>query len=65
MPCICETPGCGDICDCGERLCGECFVSTLEDDTERNLFAGGRFYGDSLLRVETVACACEGGLDKL
>ena len=48
MPCFCENCGC--ICDCGERLCGQCFLDTLDDPTEKNLFSGGRFYDENLLK---------------
>ncbi len=53
MPCICEKCGC--ICNCGEKLCTDCFIDyELEDDTERNLFTGGRFYGENLLKEDNV-----------
>lgn len=43
MPCICEN--CGEhYCDCGEKYCGLCFLDTLDDPVEKNLFEGGNFY---------------------
>ena len=56
MPCICENCGC--ICGCGEKLCGQCFLEIeCEDDEERNLLLGGRFYDESLLKEDNVAPA--------
>ena len=56
MPCVCEECGCA--CDCGEKYCGQCFLDIeCEDDEERNLFSGGRFYGESLLKEDNVASA--------
>ncbi len=63
MPCICQNPGCGKLCDCENTLCNLCFVDTLDDDTERNLFVGGRFYGESLLKEDLSASADANGRD--
>ncbi len=42
LPCLCEK--CNRICDCGERLCSQCFVDTLNAPESKNLFTGGNFY---------------------
>ncbi len=60
MPCICEN--CDGICNCGEKYCNQCFLEIeCEDDTERNIYAGGRFYGESLLKEDSGATASTNG----
>ncbi len=61
MPCICENCGCSTLC--GERLCSSCFLDTLDDPVEKNLYAGGRFYGESLLKEDLSAQADANGRD--
>ena len=58
MPCKCQAPGCDNPCVCGEKYCDQCFLDIVcEDDVERNLFLGGRFYGENLLKEDTEASA--------
>lgn len=52
MPCLCIE--CGFITSCGELYCERCIIRHLKDDTERNLYTCGRFYGESLLREDDV-----------
>jgi len=54
---LCKCENCGCVCDCGEKLCGQCFLDTLDDPAEKNLFSGGRFYGEKLLKEDTEASA--------
>lgn len=51
MSCTCEQCG-NPTHDCGARLCWQCEIDSLPDDTSKNLFAGGRFYGEKLLEKE-------------
>jgi len=48
MACLCEKCG-KPTYDCGERLCHQCFMDSLPDDTSKNMASGGRFYGEKLL----------------
>ncbi len=62
MPCICQNPKCENPCVCGERYCDQCFLEIKdeedwEDDTERDIYLGGRFSGISLLKENKVAKA--------
>jgi len=41
MPCKCIK--CGRLVDCGEKLCPDCFLDTL-NNVEKNLYLGGHFY---------------------
>lgn len=54
MSCLCEN--CGEKTECGEKYCRECFIDIeLEDNTERDIYLGGRFSGISLLKEENVS----------
>ena len=53
IACVCEI--CGALTPCGESLCAGCFLDTLEDDVGKNLYLGGRFYGESLLKGDSEA----------
>ncbi len=44
MPCVCEVKGCFRVVACGERLCEYHFLDTIEDNTAKCLYSGGRFY---------------------
>lgn len=49
MACKCEK--CGLITTCGEKYCSNCFIDEcIKEDTDKNLFAGGRFFGEKLER---------------
>ena len=48
MPCLCEKCG-RPTYDCGSRLCDQCFLEECcKTYTEKNMFLGGRFYGEKL-----------------
>ena len=47
MPCICEKCG-RPTYDCNSRVCGRCLIEEGDDNTKKNLVAGGRFYGEKL-----------------
>lgn len=57
MLCKCQASGCENYCVCGEKYCDQCFLDACEDDTERNVYVGGRFYGEKLLKEDNVAPA--------
>jgi len=44
----CRCIKCGNYCDCGEKYCDNCFIENCQTDTEKNMCAGGRFYGEKL-----------------
>ena len=45
----CECENCGNpTYDCGERLCQQCFIDSLPDNTSKNIASGGRFYKEDL-----------------
>jgi|GEM_PF-5293711 len=45
MACRCSK--CGRPVVCGDRYCNECFLEECcKTDAEKNLFLGGRFYGE-------------------
>ena len=47
MACKCEK--CGMITTCGEKYCANCYIDEcLKDDAAKNIYAGGRFYGEEL-----------------
>jgi len=41
---MCKCEKCGRPAACGERLCDQCFLDSLEDEASKNLFSSGRFY---------------------
>ena len=43
---MCKCEKCGEPCACGERYCDQCFIDELQTDAEKNLYTGGRFYGE-------------------
>jgi len=53
MACICENCG-RPTYDCGARLCARCELDKQPDDTSKNIFVGGRFYGEKLERDNPV-----------
>ena len=57
MPCKCQVKGCENYCVCGEKYCDQCFLDICEDDEERNIYLGGRFYGEDLLKEDSEASA--------
>ena len=46
MACRCEK--CGNPAACGEKYCDNCFIENCQTDTEKNMYVGGRFYGEKL-----------------
>lgn len=48
----CKCIECGKPTSCGEKYCDKCLVDKLQTDTEKNLYAGGRFYGEKLIKEE-------------
>jgi len=47
MACRCEQ--CGKPAACGEKYCDQCLMDMCcKTDTDRNIYSGGRFYGEKL-----------------
>ena len=47
MPCLCKK--CGKLADCEEEYCNQCLMDMCcKTDTDRNIYSGGRFYGEKL-----------------
>ena len=47
MACVCKE--CGWPCACDEEYCDRCLMDKVcKTDTERNIYSGGRFYGEKL-----------------
>ena len=40
----CHCSKCGYPCECGEEYCEACFLESLHEDSEKNIYAGGKFY---------------------
>ena len=53
MAYVCEI--CGMLTTCGERLCSWCFLDMIDNDVDKNLYTGGKFYGESLLKGDSEA----------
>jgi len=52
---MCKCIKCGKHCDCGEKYCDVCFLEDCcKTDGEKNLYIGGRFYGEKLLEKKEV-----------
>jgi hypothetical protein len=47
---MCQCEECKKHCDCGEKYCEQCLIDKLKTDAERNLYVGGRFYGEKLIK---------------
>ena len=51
----CRCIKCDWPCACGEEHCDRCLMEmTCKDDPDRNIFVGGRFYGEKLERDNPV-----------
>lgn len=49
MACVCVKCG-KPVNDCSEEYCHQCLMEWLHDDRAKNIKAGGRFYGEKLIR---------------
>ena len=45
MPCLCKKCQNRRV-ECGEEYCDQCILDSLEDEASKNIYSGGRFYGD-------------------
>ena len=51
----CRCIKCGWPCACGEEYCEKHLMEmSCKDDVDRNIYAGGRFYGEKLERDNPV-----------
>ena len=45
---MCKCEKCGRPAACGEKYCEQCEIQ--QEDVRKNLDAGGRFYGEKLIK---------------